>query len=255
MNDRAMELALEEKQDYYFYLMMHLMQDSKAEQLLQQKGSGKPYPEHAARILGLAEDHLRKENRKIAFRKVYSIAQKAAVFIVAFLLAGSVVVVNVEAFREVLSNWILHWGQKNMMIVSDMDAAPAETARYSCVFGWLPEGCTLVRTACQETEVSYTVYRDNEVAGSIRIMPLDAVQLNDTDDAYIEYPQINGFTETIYFEKDYGEIELSRRVIAQNADCKVRIDNQIGTENSLGKEEIYRILENLDIVTDVGPVG
>ena len=67
MNDRAMELALEEKQDYYFYLMMHLMQDSRAEQLLQQKGSSKPSPEHAARILGLAEDHLRKENRKNRF--------------------------------------------------------------------------------------------------------------------------------------------------------------------------------------------
>lgn len=255
MNDRAMELALEEKQDYYFYLMMHLMQDSKAEQLLQQKGSGKPSPEHAARILGLAEDHLRKENRKIAFRKVYSIAQKAAVFLVAFLFAGSVVVVNVEAFREVLSNWILHWGQKNMMIVSDMDAAPAETARYSCVFGWLPEGCTLVRSVYEEMEVSYTVYRNNEAAGSIRIMPLDAVQLNDTDGASIEYPQIYGFSEIIYFEKDYGEIEVSRRLIAQNDDCKIRIDNQIGTVSSLSKEEIYQILENLDIVTEVGPVG
>ena len=78
-------------------------------------------------------------------------------------------------------HWILHWGQKNMMIVSDMDAAPAETARYSCVFGWLPEGCTLVRSVYEEMEVSYTVYRNNEAAGSIRIMPLDAVQLNDTD--------------------------------------------------------------------------
>ncbi len=255
MDDRAMELALEDGQDYYFYLMMHLMQDSKAEQLLQQKGSGQPSPEHAARILGLAEDQMRKENRKIAFRKVYSIAQKAAVFLVAFLFAGSVVVANVEAFREVLSNWILHWGQKNMMIVSDMDAVQADMTRYSCVFGWLPESCTLVRSVYEEMEVSYTVYRSNEAAGSIRIMPLDAVQLNDTDGAYIEYPQIHGFSEIIYFEKDYGEIEVSRRLIAQNADCKVRIDNQIGTENSLGKEEIYRILENLDIVTAIQPAG
>ena len=54
---------------------------------------------------------------------------------------------------------------------------------------------------------------------------------------------------------DYGEIEVSRRLIAQNADCKIRIDNQIGTVSSLSKEEIYQILENLDIVTDVQSAG
>ena len=44
-------------------------------------------------------------------------------------------------------------------------------------------------------------------------------------------------------------------MIAQNDDCKIRIDNQIGTVSSLSKEEIYQILENLDIVTDVQSAG
>ena len=111
MEDRAMELALEENQDLYFYLMMHMMQDRNAAELLQQKGSGQPSPENAARILGLAEGHLRKENRKIVFHKVSNIAQKAAVFIVAFLFAGSVAVINVDAFRGFLVDWIMSWGK------------------------------------------------------------------------------------------------------------------------------------------------
>lgn len=252
MEDRSMELALEENQDLYFYLMMHLMQDRKAEQLLQQKGSGQPSPENAARILGLAEVHLRKENRKIVFHKVSNIAQKAAVFIVAFLFAGSVAVINVEAFRGFLVDWIMSWNNKNIVIQSDMEKGSAmaqlNPAEYSYVFGWLPDSCTLVKNT-EKLYVSYTVYKDNEIMGYIDIARLSSVLMYDTEGSIIEYPEFKGYTEAIYVEKQYFDSpESARSVAAKNQYFVVQITNQMGTVGSLSKEEIYKILENLEIV-------
>lgn len=253
MEDRSMELALEENQDLYFYLMMHLMQDRKAEQLLQQKGSGQPSPENAARILGLAEDHLRKENRKIVFHKVSNIAQKAAVFIVAFLFAGSVAVINVEAFRGFLVDWIMSWGKGGVTIQSDMTTEQAwatpNPAEFSYVFGWLPDGCTLVKDNEAKFSAKYVVYQNNKAIGNISIVPLNTVFLNDTDETYIEYPEFEGYSEVIYFEKQYFDSpESARWMMAKNEYCIVQMENYMATEGSLRKEEFYKILENLEIV-------
>lgn len=252
MEDRSMELALEENQDLYFYLMMHLMQDRKAEQLLQQKGSGQPSPENAARILGLAEDHLRKENRKIVFHKVSNIAQKAAVFIVAFLFAGSVAVINVEAFRGFLVDWIMSWGKGGVTIQSDMTTEQAwatpNPAEFSYVFGWLPDGCTLVKDT-EKLYVSYTVYKNNEIMGCIDIARLSSVLLYDIEGSVIEYPEFAGYSEAIYVEKQYSDNpESARSVAAKNQYFVVQITNQMGIEGSFSKEEIYKILENFEFV-------
>lgn len=253
MEDRSMELALEENQDLYFYLMMHLMQDRKAEQLLQQKGSGQPSPENAARILGLAEDHLRKENRKIVFHKVSNIAQKAAVFIVAFLFAGSVAVINVEAFRGFLVDWIMSWGKGGVTIQSDMTTEQAwatpNPAEFSYVFGWLPDGCTLVKNNQHKYQTKYTIYKDNNILGSVEVLRLNAVILYDTEGSIIEFPEFKGYSEAIYVEKQYFDSpESARSVSAKNQYCIVKISNYMGTEGSLSKEEIYKILENLEII-------
>lgn len=253
MEDRSMELALEENQDLYFYLMMHLMHDRKAEQLLQQKGSGQHSPENAARILGLAEDHLRKENRKIVFHKVSNIAQKAAVFIVAFLFAGSVAVINVEAFRGFLVDWIMSWGKGGVTIQSDMTTEQAwatpNPAEFSYVFGWLPDGCTLVRDNELNFEAYYDVYCNNKYMGTIRSLPLNTVLGYDTEGSIIEYPEFDGYSEAIYVEKQYFDSpESARSVSAKNQYCIVQISNYMGTEESFSKEEIYKILENLEII-------
>lgn len=253
MEDRSMELALEENQDLYFYLMMHLMQDRKAEQLLQQKGSGQHSPENAARILGLAEDHLRKENRKIVFHKVSKIAQKAAVFIVAFLFAGSVAVINVGAFRGFLVDWIMSWGKGGVTIQSDMTTEQAwatpNPAEFSYVFGWLPDECTLVRDDESKISANYIFYKDNEIYGWIDVMPLNSVLGYDTEGSIIEFPEFKGYSEAIYVEKQYFDSpESARSVSAKNQYCIVQISNQMGTKGSLSKEEIYKILENLEII-------
>lgn len=252
MEDRAMELALEENQDLYFYLMMHMMQDRNAAELLQQKGSGQPSPENAARILGLAEGHLRKENRKIVFHKVSNIAQKAAVFIVAFLFAGSVAVINVDAFRGFLVDWIMSWGKGGVTIQADMSKEQAQAApnpaEFSYVFGWLPDGCTLVKNT-EKLYVSYTVYKNNEIMGYIDIARLSSVLMYDTEGSIIEYPEFKGYTEAIYVEKQYFDSpESARSVAAKSQYFVVQITNQMGTEGSLSKDEIYKILENLEIV-------
>lgn len=253
MEDRSMELALEENQDLYFYLMMHLMQDRKAEQLLQQKGSGQPSPENAARILGLAEDHLRKENRKIVFHKVSNIAQKAAVFIVAFLFAGSVAVINVEAFRGFLVDWIMSWNNKNVVIQSDITTEQAyaqpDPSKFSYVFGWLPEGCELIKQDFFPFEARYEVYHDNDNIGSINFFALNSVMSYDTEGTYIEYPEFEGYSEVMYFEKQYVDNpEPFRSVVAKNQYCVVQISDQMETDGCLNKDEIYKILENLEII-------
>lgn len=253
MEDRAMELALEENQDLYFYLMMHMMQDRNAAELLQQKGSGQPSPENAARILGLAEGHLRKENRKIVFHKVSNIAQKAAVFIVAFLFAGSVAVINVDAFRGFLVDWIMSWGKGGVTIQADMSKEQAQAApnpaEFSYVFGWLPDGCTLVKDNEAKLSAKYVVYQNNKAIGNISIVPLNTVFLNDTDETYIEYPEFKGYSEVIYFEKQYFDSpESARWMMAKNEYCIVQMENYMATKGSLGKEEFYSILEKLEIV-------
>lgn len=252
MEDRAMELALEENQDLYFYLMMHLMQDSKAEQLLQQKGSGQPSPEHAARILGLAEDHLRKEKRKIVFYKAANIAQKVAVFIVVFLFAGSVAVINVEAFRGFLVDWIMSWNDKNVMIQSDMNKgtvmAQPDPSKFSYVFGWLPDGCTLIKNT-EDFYVSYSVYKNDEIIGWIEFWGLSTALSFDIEGTFVEYPEIDGYSEIMYLDKQYSNSpESARSLIAKNQYCIIDISNYMGTKGSLSKEDIYEILEYLEIV-------
>ena len=253
MKDRAMELALEDNQDLYFYTMMHMMQDRNAAAILRQKGSGQPSPENAARILGLAEGHLRKENRKIVFHKVSNIAQKVAVFIVAFLFAGSVAVINVDAFRGFLVDWLMTWGKGGVTIQADMSKEQAQAApnpaEFSYVFGWLPDGCTLVRDNEPKIVAKYILYQNNEICGWIEFWGLSAVFGYDTEGSIIEYPEFEGYSEAIYIEKQYFDSpESARSVSAKNQYCVVQITNQMGTEGSLSKEEIYKILENLEII-------
>lgn len=248
-----MELALEENQDLYFYTMMHMMQDRNAAAILRQKGSGQPAPEKAAQILGLAENHMRKENRKIVFHKAVSIAQKVAVFIVVFLFAGSVAVVNVEAFRGFLVDWLMTWGKGGVTIQADMSREQAQAApnpaEFSYVFGWLPDGCTLVKNTQHKYQTKYTVYKDNNMLGSVEFLRLNAAMLYDTEGTFIEYPQFEEYSEVIYFEKQYSDNpEPARSIIAKNQYCIVDVSNYMGTEKSLSKEEIYKILENLEIV-------
>lgn len=255
MEDHAMELALEENQDLYFYLMMHMMQDRNAAELLQHMGSGHPSPENAARILGLAEDHLRKEKRKIFFHKTVGIAQKAAVFIVAFMLAGSLTVMSVDAFRGFLVDWVMNWGKGGVTIQADMTteqawAAPIP-AEFSYVFGWLPEGYTVVKDVDAIIEARYEVYNNNNYMGSIRCLPLYTVFGYDTEGSIIEYPEFEGYSEAIYVEKQYSDNpESARSVTAKNHFGIVKITNHMGTKGSLSKEEIFKILENLQIITD-----
>ena len=253
MEDRAMELALEENQDLYFYLMMHMMQDRNAAELLQHKGSGHPSPENAARILGLAEGHLRKENRKIIFHKVSNIAQKAAVFIVAFLFAGSVAVINVDAFRGFLVDWIMSWNGKNVVIQSDMDKGSAmaqpDPSKFSYVFGWLPEGCELVKQDFVPFEARYEVFCNNDSIGWVSFSALNSVILYDTEGTIVEYPEFDGYSEVMYFEKQYFDNpESFRSIIAKNQYCIVQISNQMAIEESLSKEELFKILENIEII-------
>ena len=98
-------------------------------------------------------------------------------------------------------------------------------------------------------QTKYTIYKDNNILGSVEVLRLNAVILYDTEGSIIEFPEFKGYSEAIYVEKQYFDSpESARSVSAKNQYCIVKISNYMGTEGSLSKEEIYKILENLEII-------
>ena len=254
--DKALEFALEEDSDLYFYTMMHRMRRTEAE-MFEAEAAAVPTSDQIqksyARFLEKLSVWTRREKRKKWISETGNFMQRVAVFLLIFFIAAGCTAIQVDAIREQLGRWLLNYSSQSVDISNDIDSsddrAEYEIASLSFAFGWLPDGCTLVRDNEPKIVAKYILYQNNEICGWIEFWGLSAVFGYDTEGSIIEYPEFEGYSEAIYVEKQYFDSpESARSVSAKNQYCVVQITNQMGTEGSLSKEEIYKILENLEIV-------
>lgn len=257
--DRALEFALEEDSDLYFYQMMHRMNSMEAETLEAEAAAMPPSDQiqkSYARFLEKFTASNRKDRQKQWLSKTQNIVQRVAVFLLAFFIAGSCAVLQVDAIREQLGRWLFNWNNHSVDIANDInsydDTAQYEIDALSFAFGWLPDGCYLLDQSLKDEQgkmqkYSFQIYREDVSVGKIEIMERTVQVSLDNENAVMEYLDFEGYQQAIYLEKTYAESQqptVYRALLAQNDGCIVYISNT-GLEDGLSKEEITGILEQI----------
>lgn len=257
--DRALDFALEEDSDLYFYQMMHRMNRMEAEKLeaeAEKNRSSEQLQQSYSRFLERLSDQNRQDRRKQWLTRTGNVFQRVAVFLLAFFIAGSCAALQVDAIREQLGRWLLSWNDRSMTVSNDVDPY-GNTESYSIdnlsfAFGWLPDGCYLLDQSVKDEQgkmqkYSFQIYREDVSVGKIEIMERTVQVSLDNENAVMEYLDFEGYQQAIYLEKTYAESQqptVYRALLAQNDGCIVYISNT-GLEDGLSKEEITGILEQI----------
>ena len=90
--DRALDFALEEDSDLYFYQMMHRMNRMEAEKLeaeAEKNRSSEQLQQSYSRFLERLSDQNRQDRRKQWLTRTGNVFQRVAVFCLRFLLPGA----------------------------------------------------------------------------------------------------------------------------------------------------------------------
>lgn len=258
--DKALQFALEEDSDLYFYTMMHRMRRTEAE-TFEAEAAAAPTSDQIqksyARFLEKLSVWTRREKRKKWISETGNFMQRVAVFLLIFFIAAGCTAIQVDAVREQLGRWLLNRSSQSVDIANDIDSsddrAEYEIASLSFAFGWLPDGCYLMQESAENTEnrVSnylFQVYRKDEMIGEITIMRRSANLSLDSEGATVEYPELEEYQQSIYLEKNYSESSkqpvYQRMLVAQNENCMVYISN-CNLQNGLSKQDIQQIAENI----------
>lgn len=247
MDDRTLQTVLEDEDDIYLYAMMHLMTIYDSKQLEQEKAANPSISLSKEKFVDLIEQ-INERNRKNEIRRMlkkgYSVLQKAAVFLIAFILAGAFAVVEVDALREPLANWLMNWRGKDVII--NFDQQPKNNfSDLSFSFGWLPEGTYLIKQELLASQ-TFDMYQKDILVGYIIIMPLDVTVEHDTENVHMEHLQVDGYEDVMYFEKTYQKGDVAKGAIATNANCAVTVESYTDPQNILSRDEVIKILENIN---------
>lgn len=258
--DKALEFALEEDSDLYFYTMMHRMRRTEAE-MFEAEAAAVPTSDQIqksyARFLEKLSVWTRREKRKKWISETGNFMQRVAVFLLIFFIAAGCTAIQVDAIREQLGRWLLNYSSQSVDISNNIDSsddrAEYEIASLSFAFGWLPDGCYLIQKQGSDDEnmgmsCTFKVCRQDETVGEIEIMPSSYNVSLDSEEATIEYPELNGYQQAIYLEKNYSlssdQPVYYRVLLAQNDECMVYISNY-AAENGLSRQEIQQIAESI----------
>ena len=258
--DRALEFALEEDSDLYFYQMMHRMNRMEAEALEAEAAAIAPSSQiqkSYARFLEKLSIQTRRDQRKQWLSKTANFVQRVAVFLLIFFIAAGCTAIQVDAVREQLGRWLFNWDSRSVDITNDMnsydDTAQYEIDHLSVAFGWLPDGCYLMQQSVADREdgipdYSFQIYRQDEMVGEIDIMQCSVNISLDSENATVEYPELDGYQQAIYLEKTYSLSSKQptdyRMLLAQNENCMVYISN-CNAENGLSRQDIHQIAESI----------
>ncbi len=252
-----------EESDLYFYLMMHRMENEEMQEAALEF-TGDPAEsvpdEEELYWMERVGNALREEKRRERTGKIRSVSSKAAAVLIAFILAGALASVPVEAVWKQIQHWFLEWKDTFVGISNHIDAKEDQSEHditdISFAFGYLPEGCYLIdKTVTVGTGdekvvmyYRYDIYNGKEQIGNIEISPLSGNVYLDDEDAVIEYPEIKGYHDVIYTEKVYtimGSSELVRKLVAQNDICMISVHTTSEIKEAITKEDEIKILENL----------
>lgn len=260
--DRALEFALEEDSDLYFYQMMHRMNSMEAETLEAEAAAMPPSDQiqkSYARFLEKFTASNSKDRQKQWLSKTQNIVQRVAVFLLAFFIAGSCAVLQVDAIREQLGRWLFNWNNHSVDIANDInsydDTAQYEIDALSFAFGWLPDGCYLLDRSVKDDQgrvqkYCFQIYREDLPVGEIEMMERTVHLSLDNENAVVEHMDLEGYQQAFYLEKTYTlsqKITPYRSLLAQNDGCIVYISNK-GFKDGLSKEDIVQILEQINFI-------
>ncbi len=261
--DRALEFALEEDSDLYFYQMMHRMNSMEAEKFESEAAAIPPTDQlqkSYAHFLKKFTDINRKDRQRQWLSKTQNVVQRAAVFLLVFFIAGSCAVLQVDAIREQLGRWLVDWNSHSVDIGNDInscdDTALYEIDHLSFAFGWLPAGCYLLDRSVKDDggkvqKYCFQIYREDLLVGEIEMLKRTVRLSLDNENAVTEYLDIEGYQQALYLEKKYTlpqQMTSYRALLAQNSGCIVYISNK-GAEDGLAKDDLVQILEQINFIS------
>lgn len=146
---------------------------------------------------------LRRKKLLHDIKKAYITVSKVAVILLIILLGGFFTIINVEAFRTPLINWLIDIQETHTSI----QFVPDSDEKLDLEFGYLPDGFQV--KSIEEGPSSKTYYLESQSGEQIIVMQNDfstGISI-DTEGATVEKIELSGLYPAMSVEKD-GLVQL-----------------------------------------------